>query len=194
MNIGVDLDGVLFDTEDYFRVEALIFDTENGGKGEVNREESFFQLRFDWSEEQEIEFLGKIYEEVELNAPIMHGAKYVLQKLKEMGHKLYVITNRGSYYDKEIDITKKRLAEEGIEFDGYFFCSKDKGKVCLEQNIDVMIDDLYENVEKVTSVGVKCLYYRDLVLKFFNHKLSHEVRNWADIYYEIVHFDKWNVE
>ena len=193
MKIGVDVDGVLFDTENFFRVESLIFDVENGGKGEVNKEECYFQYRFDWTEQEEIDFLAKCYEEVELNAPIMPSAKYVLNKLKEMGHELYIITNRGSYFENEVEITEKRLKEEGIDiFDGYYYYSKNKGEVCKNLKIDVMIDDLYENVEKVTNVGIKCLYYRDLVLKFFNHELSHEVRNWADIYYEIVNFDKWN--
>jgi len=191
MNIGVDLDGVLFDTENYFRVDALIHDIENGGEGEVEREESFFQKRFNWTLEKEQSFLNSIYEDIEMNAPVMYGAKYVLKKLKEMGHKLYIITNRGSYYEKEIEITDKRLKEEGLEFDGYYYSSKDKAEVCKNINIDVLIDDLYENVEKVTNAGVKCLYYRDLVLKFYNHELCHEVRNWADIYFEIVNFNKW---
>ena len=195
MNIGIDLDGVLFDTESYFRTFATYCNTEFFKSEEVNKEELYFQKRYNWTEEQQAIFYDKCYQYIEKEAPIMPYAKMILEKLKEQGHKLFVITSRGNYFDDEIEITEKRFKDENLVFDGYYFSSKNKAETCKEANIDVMIDDLYENIEKVSSAGIKCLYFRDLVLKQFdeNNKLIHEVRNWGDIYKEITCFDEWKL-
>ena len=192
MNIGVDLDGVLFDTENYYRTLSMIYEVENNGSGEIDREALFFKERFGWSMEKSREFLRNTYVEVLENSSIMHCAKYVINKLKEKGHKLYIITARGSVIKEEIPITEKKLKEEGLEFDGYYYASKNKAQVCKDLKIDVMIDDHYDNIEKISNEKIKCLYYRDLVLRFIdNEQYVHEVRNWGDIYKEILNFDSW---
>ena len=193
MNIGIDLDGVLFDTENYYRVLAMIYDVENNGLGEINKEELHFQDRFGWSDEKAHKFISENLLEILENSQFMPYAKFVIEKFKKMGHKLYVVTARGGYgFPEEIEVTNRRLKEEGIEFDGYFYSSLDKVTVCKNAKIDIMIDDYYNNVEKLADAGIKCLYYRDLVLKFFNdNPFVHEVRNWGDIYKEIVKFGDW---
>lgn len=195
MNIGVDLDGVLFDTENYFRTYSMLYNFEKIQKDEVDREELYFSNRFNWTIDEVDEFFDEYIEMIETEAPIMPMAKQILQRFKNAGHKLYVITNRGSRYNIEVEITKKRLNELGVKFDDIFLGVHDKAGKCKELQIDVMIDDLYNNVEKVSKEKIKCLYFRDLVLKRFdeNNKYVHEVRNWADIYKEIANIDTWNV-
>ena len=195
MNIGIDLDGVVYDTENDYRTRAKIYDIEhNNGLGEVKKEESRIQQMFDWSKEMTDEFLQGCYEDIQSNAPLKFGAKYVIEKLREMGHKLYVITSRGSLSQKEIDITKKRFEEDGLVFDGCYFNCKTKEGFCKDLNIDVMIDDYYNNIDDICKEKIRCLYFREIVLKFYNgNRYVHEVRNWGDIYYEILNFDKWKV-
>lgn len=195
MNIGVDLDGVLFDTEDYFRTYSMLYNYDFIKRSEVDREELYFSKRFNWTNEEVDEFFDKYMETIELEAPVMPMAKQVLQRLKDKGHKLFIITNRGSRYKVEVEVTRKRLEDLGIEFDGVFLGVHDKAGKCKELQIDVMIDDLYNNVENVSNVGIRCLYFRDLVLKSFdeNYKIVREVRNWADIYKEIDNFDTWQI-
>lgn len=193
MNIGVDLDGVVFDTENWFRTYSMLYNFEKIKKDEVDKEELYFSSRFDWNEDEVDEFFFQYMEMIETVAPIMPMAKEILQRFKDMGHKLFVITNRGRKYEIEKKVTKIRLEELGIDFDGIFLGSMDKAEVCKNNNIDVMIDDLYNNVKNISNAGIKCLYFRDLVLKQFepNNTMVHEVRNWADIYIEIMNFDSW---
>lgn len=195
MNIGIDLDGVVYDTECDYRTRAKIYDIEhNNGLGEVNREEARVQQMFNWSKEMMNDFLFGCYEDIQTNAPLMHGAKYVISKLKEQGHKLYVITSRGSIDQKEIEITKKRFLQDGLEFDGYYFNCATKEKFCEDLKIDVMIDDYYKNIDDICKKKIRCLYFRDLVLRFYNgNRYVHEVRNWGDIYSEIINIDDWKV-
>lgn len=193
MNIGVDLDGVVFDTENWFRTYSMLYNLEKIKKDEVDREELYFSNRFNWTVDEVDEFFYQFMEMIETEAPVMPMAKEILKRLKNMGHKLYIITNRGRRYELEKRVTKLRLEELGIEFDGMYSGAINKAEVCKEIGIDVMIDDLYSNVEGISKAGIKCLYFRDLVLKQFDkeNKLVHEVRNWADIYKEILNFDSW---
>ena len=195
MNIGVDLDGVLFDSENYFRTYSRLYNFENIKKPEVDKEELYFSNRFKWTQEEVDEFFDQYMEMIELKAPIMPMAKEILQRFKDMGHKLYIITNRGSKYKVEIEVTKKRLEELGIDFDGVNLGVHNKAEKCKELGIELMIDDLYNNVDNVSKSGIKCLYFRDLVLKQFDqsNKYVHEVRNWADVYIEVLDYNNWVV-
>jgi hypothetical protein len=55
-----------------------------------------------------------------------------------------------------------------------------------------MIEDYYKNVENVSTNGIPCLYFRDLVLKFSNLHNVTEVNNWGDIYTEIQKLNRKN--
>ena len=185
MNIGIDLDGVVFDSELIFTTQSALFDFEKNGKGIKIPEELRASKRYCWSKEMEREFLDRYLLKIEQEAPVMPYAKLILNKLKEEGHKLYGITNRGYLHKDEITITLKRLKKEKIKFDDIRFSAMDKLVPCNDFKIDVMIDDYYENIEKVSKEGIKCLYYRDLVLKFIDLENVTEVNNWAKVYLEI---------
>ena len=47
MNIGIDFDGVLFDTENLFRVLSQIENAKKGGKI-LDSEQLMLQKRYDW--------------------------------------------------------------------------------------------------------------------------------------------------
>ena len=193
MNSGIDFDGVLFDSEFLFKTMSVIFDMETNGKGVQSPEELRACQRYNWSKEKDQEFLDKYLVQVEKSAPVMPYAKEILKKLKHEGHKLYGITTRGYTCKDEVQLTLKRLKKEKIKFDDIRFGITDKAKSCKELNIDIMIEDYYKNVEDISQAGIKCLYFRDLVLKFCNLDNVIEVNNWGEIYIEIQKFNK-NIE
>ena len=97
MNIGIDIDGVLQDTENYFRVMADINDIENfGNQGILKPEELKIEHRMGWSWKTFEKFIDDYMYTAMENAPLMVGVKEILPRLKAMGHKLIVITARGS--------------------------------------------------------------------------------------------------
>ena len=169
MNIGVDFDGVLFDTESMFRALSQIENVKIGGKV-VDSEQLRLQKRYNWTKQQIDEFMSKNMLKVHNKAPIMPYAKQVLKFLSK-NHRIYAITSRGMLDERDIEFTNQRLKDESIEFDKVVYCASDKLKVCRELQIDLMIDDLYDTVIQLAENGIKCLYYRDIVLKFCNHKM-----------------------
>ena len=60
MKIGIDLDGVVIDSETTFRVYEEIFDMDFlHGNNLIDKSEPKFQSRYDWTEEQENTFIKK---------------------------------------------------------------------------------------------------------------------------------------
>ena len=192
MKIGIDLDGVVIDSETTFRTYEEIYDIDVLKENNlINAEEPKVQARYNWSLDQQKDFTNRYFVKVAKESNIMSGFVGVYTRLKEQGHKFIVITARGLTPDgkfmKEMeDNARELLNKNGIVFDKYYWKQKDKLDVCLEENIDVMIDDDWRIIKKLSDNGIKTLYFRDTNLK----KLEEtdyicEVNNWGEIYRKI---------
>lgn len=189
MTIGIDLDGVLFDSEKYFRVYAELFDEIDLKKnGKVDNREIRFQERFNWTQEEQQEFILKYFDKIFWKANFMPGAIEVLRLLKDLGCKLVVVTARGGMgadgSKNAIDITKSRFKEAEIDFfDKCFWGVKDKAQVCKNEGIDIMIDDNINNCKSLSNAQIKTIYLKDAP----NHDLEENayikvLYNWGEIY------------
>lgn len=185
MNIGIDFDGVLFDSEKMFRSFSQMYNLKHNGNEMVDPQELKAQKRYNWSGDEFKQFISENLIKIETNAPVMPCAKAVLNAISKK-HKIYAITSRGWLDTKEIDVTKQRLAEEGIKFDGIIYSSINKLDECKKLKIDLMIDDLHDTIVQLANNGIKCLYYRDYILRPCNHANVKEVHNWGDIAVELV--------
>ena len=108
-------------------------------------------------------------------------AKYVLDWLKDQGHKLIVITARGKWGEIEEQITYETFKKYGLKFDKVVLHAKDKLAVCLEEKIDYMIDDMPSNIINVSNGGTKCLYFKEHEQQVLSDKVT-VVHSWVDIY------------
>ena len=185
MIIAIDLDGVVFDTEEYYRTYAHLYDIYLVKNGLKDREDMTVFGRHNWDQKTADDFYAEFTEKVLNDAPIMPGAKFVINELKKLGHKLVCITLRGYYRECEITVTEKRLKENDIHFDKIIYSQAHKLNACLEEKIDILIDDSHKNVKLMAENGIKCLHFRGAGLKRVNHKNIKEVQNWAQILEEI---------
>lgn len=109
MKIGIDLDGVVFDSEKDFRIYQELYDMfELKKNSKVDEKEIKLQKRFDWSDEAIIDFLDRYHGPVVQETNYMPGAQMVLKMLKAEGHELIIITARGGYSKYIIDLTEQR--------------------------------------------------------------------------------------
>lgn len=186
MKIGIDLDGVVFDSEQTFRTYEEIFDIEKGNNKLINRSEPTFQQRYSWNKDEQNEF-RKYFMEISQNSPLMAGFKKVYELLKKEDIEFVVITARGLFVEKMLEDTKKILEENNINFDKYYWKQEDKLDICLKEKIDIMIDDNYRIIEKLSNNNIKTLYFRDVGLKRLEeNEYIKEVNNWGDIYRYII--------
>ncbi len=188
MKIGIDLDGVVIDSETTFRTYEELYDLailkENNL---IDREEPKFQARYNWTKEQQKDFTDKFFLQISKESNLMSGFIGAYNYLKEQGHEFVVITARGLRTDgtfiKEMEDDAKRvLNESNIIFDKYYWGQADKLNVCKKENVDVMIDDDWKIIEKLSANNIRTLYFRDTNLKKLEeNKYIKEVNNWGDI-------------
>lgn len=181
MKIGIDLDGVVFDSENWFRAYSEIFDVNIGGKGVKNPDCIRAQHRYEWTESEIKQYFDNCMEYIQRNAPLMPYAKYVLDRLAEK-HQIYFITRRGVISNSEIINTKKRLAKEKIKYDNIFFKQSSKLETCKKLNVDYMIDDYQNVVKELTENGIKCIYFRNITNPSIQNNNIVQVQDWGEIY------------
>lgn len=184
MKIGIDLDGVVIDSETTFRTYEEIFDIDTlKGNNLTNKEEPKFQARYNWNKEQEKEFIEKYFLTVSKESNLMSGFIGVYNLLKKQGHEFVVITARGGFVKEMKDDAIRLLEENKIIFDKYYWKIDDKLEVCKNENVDIMIDDDWRIIKKLADNNIKTLYFRDTnLVKLEENKYIKEVNNWGDIY------------
>ena len=184
MKIGIDLDGVVIDSETTFRTYEEIFDIDVlKGNHLINKEEPKFQARYNWTNEQEKEFIEKYFLIVSKESNLMSGFIGIYNLLKEQGHEFVVITARGGFVKEMKDDAIRLLEEKNIKFDKYYWNVDDKLEICKNEKVDIMIDDDWKIIKRLADNEVKTLYFRDTNLrKWEENKYIKEVNNWGEIY------------
>ena len=190
MVIAIDLDGVVFGTEEYYRTYAQLYDMEYIKNGVIDKTAMDVFTRLGWTQDNADAFYEKYTEIVLKSAPIRPGAKYVLEKLKQMGHTLVCITLRGYYRDCEISITEQRLKQENIVFDKIIYSQKNKLSACQAEGVSVIVDDNPNTMQLLAQNNIKCLHMRGAGLKSVEHENVVCVQNWADVLQKIMECEK----
>ena len=192
MKIGIDLDGVVIDSETTFRTYEEIFDIDKlKGKNLINRQEPKYQYRYNWTKKEQEQFIKQYLMKASNESNLMSGFVGVYNLLKNKDIEFIVITARGGLLKEMKDDAERILNANNIKFDKYYWYQDDKLDICKKENIDLMIDDDYRIIEKLAENHIKCLYFRDTGLKKLKENdYIKEVNNWGDIYRYIINIKK----
>ena len=185
MKIGIDLDGVIFDSEKDFRIYAELFDIFELKRNSIkDRHQLRFQERLNWSDEEIKRFLDKYHAKIVKESNYMPGAKMILKMLKDEGHELVIVTARGTLNKAIVGITEERLKQDGMDiFDKYFYGVENKAEVCENEHIDIMIDDLPKNCQLVSDRRIKTIYMKDAPsYDMEENDFVKVLYNWGEIY------------
>ena len=192
MRIGIDLDGVIFDSEKEFRVYSELYDMiDLKQNSKLNNKELKFQDRFKWTQEETNEFLNKYHKQIIVESNYMPGVKRILNLLKQDGHSLILITARGGMNKDMIEITEERLKQSEMDiFDKYYWATENKDDVCIKENIDIMIDDFYKKCESIADKKIKTIYLKDAPsYDLEENEYIKVLYNWGEIYRYIKEID-----
>lgn len=184
MKIGIDIDGVILDYERVLRTYGDLYDfIELKKDGIVNRNEHYLRNRYNWTEKERMNFINKYFLELSKQTSLIPGAKDVIHMLQKEGNELIVISARGGTVKEMKDVAMKKLQEEGISFDKYYWKQDDKLETAKNENIDIMIDDSYDVCKKLSENQIKMIYFRDKDMKEIKeNEYVKEVSNWGEIY------------
>lgn len=192
MRIGVDIDGVLINDDDYVLGNGTKFCVENGLdfyldplKYEVRK------FAFYYDKEVLKKYTLKYWWNYLENAIPRIYAKEVLNKLKDEGHKIYIITSRHYAPDdtkeglKVRELTKDWLQKNGLIYDDIYFVH-DKVEVIKNKKIDVIIEDSPKTIPKFLQVTKVLCYDTRYNVDLKGDNLI-RVYSWYDIY-DKIHF------
>ena len=158
MNIGIDIDDTIsetFETLLPFAQKYTIEDLKKESKVHMdgNLANHFYIVYMnDWNEEEATNFWYKYYGKILRELNIKKFAAEVIKKLKQEGHSIYLITARWDMPNDNIkEITEKWLKENLVEYDELIINASDKLKIVKENNIDIFIDDSFNNCKTIAN-------------------------------------------
>lgn len=177
--IALDLDGVVFDSENLYRVYAEIYDTDNHQKDTIiDNTQRKFQKRYNWPEEEFKLFYENNAKNILMNANLMTGADIVLNKIKDK-FELIVVTARS---DSETMIAKKKLKNIGLENIKIFNNEHLKINKLIEEKVDYIIDDDESICINASNNNICALYFKNNAANKIEKENVINVNNWGEIY------------
>ena len=197
MKIGIDIDNVISNFNEALLEEYLKHDKELRNTGIVNDNAQYIRKgMFDWTEDEEISFYKNNIEKIVKKLMVKDKAKEYIDKLRNYGNEIYIITGRDNgEYSNPYDMTIEWLKKYDIKYDELILTNaykhQEKADVCIEKNIDIMIDDSTNVCLKCFEAGIKSLLYSTEYNK--NEKRFTKVNNWNDIYNYVTNYRKEKV-
>ena len=196
MKIGVDIDNVISNFNEALLEEYIKHNEELGYSNEINENADYITRgMFNWAEGEVEAFYRANIERIVNNLSVKDGAKEYIDKLKDDGHSIYIITGRdnGELSDP-YNNTKKWLDGNSIYYDKLILTNaykKDqhgKSEKCIENNVDIMIDDLVHICRDCINYGITTLLMDTPYNKYVND--IPRVHNWKEIYEYITQYKK----
>ncbi|MCI8482361.1 MAG: hypothetical protein HFJ27_04765 [Clostridia bacterium] len=139
MKIGIDIDDVITNTSE--TIEEYVMKNNNSQKLQEHMKEI---MKGNPSDPEVIEFCMETYLKVFQKVKLKDNAKEVIQRLLDKENEIYLITARGEnleFFKGSEKVTKEFLEDNNIKYTKIFFNAIDKAPLCIDNQIDVMIDD-----------------------------------------------------
>ena len=188
MRIGIDIDDTLTDVkeelieagEKYARslgkdikVDKNFEDKNNNG----NKWQEMFQFNY----EELKYFLKDIQESITNKAKPRENVVEVINKLKNDGNEIIIITARDSeFHDDPYKYSKDWLDKNNIYYDKLVVNARNKDDACIKEKIDLFIDDSESNCLKVKKAGIKTIRVCNEIENSNSNLIC--FNNWNDIY------------
>lgn len=190
MRIGIDIDGVLTDFEKWqLEVGSKFFMKYN--KNIVIPDGYDSDTVFNVSKEIDSEFWNNYLYDYAINEPARKFAGEVIDKLRNSGYEIYIITAR--YLTNKNDEKGKKmrnividwLKHNNINYDKLIFSPEDKFDICLKNDINIMIEDKVENINNISKI-MPVICFNASYNKSCKGNNIFRAYTWYDVYYQII--------
>jgi uncharacterized HAD superfamily protein len=195
MIIGIDIDDTISDTyacifpyAQKYTIEDLGKKIGNGGKFSTNH--MYVEGFHKWNEEEARNFFDKYYESILLNVRPKLFAVETIQKLKEEGHKIILITAR--FLSKKFDVkelTLKWLEDNKIYYDELIINAQNKVEVAQNKEIDLFVDDSIQNCEKMIKTQIRTYIMNTITNSNYENEEIKRIYSWPHLYQEINNYE-----
>lgn len=189
MNIGLDIDNVISNFDTCLLEEYIKYDKTLRNKGIINENAEYITRgMFDMTDEESDTFYYNNIERIAKNLKPLHNAKKYIDKLKEDGNKIYIISGRdNNEYTNPYEMTKEWLDKYEIYYDELILTNaydhSSKSEVCIKCKIDIMIDDSVKTLRSIAKENIKVLLMNKRLNKHCDE--FERVFSWEEIYTKI---------
>ena len=189
MKIGIDIDGVLTDEQRYVLDYGSAYFAQNNIQYKIHNDIYDSKEIFEVSEDAYDAFWKEHIFDYSENINIRPFASNIIKRLVEENNEIYIITSRSyTTYENENKLKMQRVVKEWlkrnkIKYNDIIF-SREKDKICKELNIDVMIEDKPENVDKI-SKDIPVICFNVEYNKKCEGKNIYRAYSWYDVYKKI---------
>ncbi len=184
MVIGIDIDDTITNSSELIMEYAKRF-FESDDINIVND-----ILRAPKIEGKLLEFYHKYLPEMIERYTVKENAVEVINRLKENGFKIIIITARGyTITQGNLDIiTIDYFNKHGIMADEIIFKTINKKQTCVEKNIKLMIDDSIKVLEDLKDTEIEPILFDSIVNKNINTDIK-RVNSWLELEKYILEMD-----
>ena len=194
MIIGIDIDDTITDTYEVMFNYAQDYTINILKKEPIIREvnqcntHSYIEALYNWTTEESRMFWKMYYEKNLREVKPKTLALEFLQKLKNEGNQIILITARiqpKNYYLDVQNETEKWLKLYNIPYDKLIINGRQKEIIAQEENIDVFIDDSFYNCQAVSNVGIKTYIMDTRVNRGLDTENIERVYSWPHVYMKL---------
>jgi uncharacterized HAD superfamily protein len=182
MVLGIDVDDTICSTNELIIEVADQYDKEVlGGTGVKDKDAYEFTEMMGWPDGMKGQFFADRLEYIMSHSPIKPNAKEVINKLHDEGYKIIIISFRKDKYLRDPEkLTIDWLKENDIHYDKVYVNTGTKTDECIENGVNLFIDDKESHCEDVNSAGIDVLLFTNA----YNHdeKRFRRVDNWDEVY------------
>ena len=193
MKIGIDIDDTITNTNFLLMKYAFKYNNEHDKRKLIKYNTNNFSEVFGWSYDETNDFFRTYYLDALKEIEPRYNTSEILNNLKKDGHKIVFITYRN---DRECNgkgeayrITSEWMKKYRIPYDEINVDVSDKAKFCLDNKIDIFIDDSIRYCEEVSNLGIRTMmamtsfnldYSNAKIVKFYNLSELYDCINDAD--------------
>ena len=192
MRIGIDIDGVLNDVGYWHYTYGFKYCIEMGIDRGFDPYSYLIEEQFKLTDEENDDFWNTYIYDLLESIPVRPYASYIIGLLRDMGHKIVIVSARNDRYLNNGDMfsyVSSWLDKNNILYDEIIIGNGNKKDKCIDNNIDIMIEDKLDNVIDISSViPVLCFdapYNRDI-----NSSNVTRVYSWFHIYNYFLSIEK----
>lgn len=183
MKIGIDIDNTITDTLPIIKKYCKMYNDTVVKRNLTMHEDGVASYNlFDWTPEENQDFCMNYLEKAVLSAKVKENAAKVIKKLKNDGHKIYIISARiEPVFKTPYKSTEKYLKENNIVYDKLIVGSLDKKPYCIEHNIDILLEDEPRYINDISPI-IPVIVFDEIFNKQCVGNNIYKVTNWNQVY------------
>ena len=187
MRIGIDIDGVLTESVRFIIDYGTKFCIENNLTYKIKQDKYDASKVLGISKENEIKFWNNYLKKYILESSPRYLSKEVIDKLKESGCEIYIVTARNEWglpkkdYGEMKNFTEQWFKENKIYYDKIIFTEGSKLPYCIGNYIDIMIEDEPKHIKEI-SKKIPVICYNNTYNETTSGKNIIRAYSWYDIY------------